>query len=255
MALRLHVDAAVAVHAEGVLDAVDVLGGRQQADHVGAAEDQRLAVPPALVAIGRFYDGSYEWRWHRAGVSRPRATAPRGSSATSRRSPARRTRSRARRSAATPTRPTTATRSTTSRRALRASSASTVSEDPVGTLVARNRPPRRAGLRDRLALRLEPERRQVRRHDGRRHGARGLPAERRARARPAAAADLLPRGGGLGLRADAARQPDHRAARHRGGAARARSARSTTAAASGSTPRRPATSPSAGASRSTCSTT
>ena len=63
-----------------------------------------------------------------------------------------------------------------------------VSEDPVGTLVARNRPAGRAGVRDRLALRLEPQRRQVRRHDGRRHRARGLPAERRARARPAAAA-------------------------------------------------------------------
>ena len=80
---------------------------------------------------------------------------------------------------------------------------------------------RRARVRDRLALRLEPERRQLRRHDGRRHGARGLPAERGARARPAAAADLVPRGGGLRLRADAARQPDHAAARDRGGPARA----------------------------------
>ena len=80
---------------------------------------------------------------------------------------------------------------------------------------------RRAGVRDRLALRLEPERRQVRRHDGRRHRARGLPPERGARPRPAAAADLVPRGGGLGLRPDAARQPDRGAARHRGGAERA----------------------------------
>ena len=77
---------------------------------------------------------------------------------------------------------------------------------------------RRAGLRRRLALRLQPERRQVRRHDGRRHGARGLPPERGARPRAAAAARLVPRGGGLRLRADAPRQPDHRAAGHRGGA-------------------------------------
>ena len=113
---------------------------------------------------------------------------------------------------------------------------------------------RRAGFRHRLALRLEPERRPLRRHDGRRHRPRGLPAERGARARPAAPADLVPRGGGLRLRPDAARQPDHGAARDRGGAARRRSARSTTAAASGSTRRRPGTNPSAGASRSTCST-
>ena len=93
-----------------------------------------------------------------------------------------------------------------------------VSEDPVGTLVAAQPAAGRAGVRDRLALRLEPKRRQVRRHDGRRHRARGLPAQRRARPRSAAAADLLPRGGGIGLRADAARQPDHAAARDRGGA-------------------------------------
>ena len=48
MPLRLHVHAAEAVHAEGVLDAVDVLGGREQPDHVRAAEDQGLLVPPAL---------------------------------------------------------------------------------------------------------------------------------------------------------------------------------------------------------------
>ena len=48
MPLRLHVDAAEAVHAEGVLDAVDVLAGGEEADHVAAAQDQRLAVPPAL---------------------------------------------------------------------------------------------------------------------------------------------------------------------------------------------------------------
>ena len=50
MALRLHVDAAEAVHPEGVLDAVDVLGRGEQPDHVRAAEDQRLAVAPALHA-------------------------------------------------------------------------------------------------------------------------------------------------------------------------------------------------------------
>ena len=114
---------------------------------------------------------------------------------------------------------------------------------------------RRAGLRHRLALRLEPERRQVRRDDGRRHGARGLPAERRARARPAAAADLLPRGGGLGLRADAAREPDHAPARHRGGAPRDVPRRRRRPQLLGARRPTPATSPSAGASRSTCSTT
>ena len=36
MALRLHVDAAEAVHTKCVLDAVDVLGRREQADHVRA---------------------------------------------------------------------------------------------------------------------------------------------------------------------------------------------------------------------------
>ena len=77
---------------------------------------------------------------------------------------------------------------------------------------------RPAGVRDRLALRLEPERRPLRRDDGRHDRARGLPAERRARARPAAAADLVPRGGGLRLRPDAARQPDHGPARDGGGA-------------------------------------
>ena len=46
--LRLHVHAPQAVHAEGVLDAVDVLRRREQADHVRAPEDQRLAIAPAL---------------------------------------------------------------------------------------------------------------------------------------------------------------------------------------------------------------
>ena len=48
MALRLHVDAPEPVHPERVLDAVDILGGREQPDHVRAAEDERLTVPPAL---------------------------------------------------------------------------------------------------------------------------------------------------------------------------------------------------------------
>ena len=80
---------------------------------------------------------------------------------------------------------------------------------------------RREGLRHRVALRLEPKRRQVRRDDGRRHGARGLQAERGARPRPAAPAHLVPGGGGIRLRTDAARKPDHRPAGDRGGAARA----------------------------------
>ena len=58
-----------------------------------------------------------------------------------------------------------------------------------GRHARRAQPPAgRARLRDRLALRLEPQRRQLRRHDGRRHRARGLPAERGARPRPAAPA-------------------------------------------------------------------
>jgi hypothetical protein len=40
--------AAEPVHAVGVLDAVVVLGRREQADHVRAAQDQRLLVPPRL---------------------------------------------------------------------------------------------------------------------------------------------------------------------------------------------------------------
>ena len=51
-------------------------------------------------------------------------------------------------------------------------------QDPVGTLIASNVAARRARLRRRLALRLEPQRRQVRRHARRLHGARGLPAGR-----------------------------------------------------------------------------
>ncbi len=95
-----------------------------------------------------------------------------------------------------------------------------VYEDP-GRDARRAQPAaRRAGLRRRLSLRLEPQRRQVRRHDGRRHRARGLPPERGARPRPAAPAHLLPRGGRLRLRANAARQPDHAPAGDRGGAAR-----------------------------------
>ena len=131
---------------------------------------------------------------------------------------ARTTRCRARRSAATRTRRRTATRSTTSRARSR-SSASTVYRGSVGTLVARNRPAGRARRSGSARTATRTATAAVRRHAGRRHGARGLPAERGARARPAAAADLVPRGGGLGLRPDAAREPDHAAARDRGGAA------------------------------------
>ena len=220
--------------------------GRQQADHVRPAEDQRLAVPPALrhgpTLRLTSHDGSSVSGAHG------------GSSATSRRSPGPTTRSRdeaIRRYAYTDVYRNTLDYFARELEAI----GFAVEEDAVGTLFARNRPKGEPVFGDRLALRLEPERRQVRRDDGRRHRARGLPAERRARPRPAAAADLVPRGGGLGLRADAARQPDHRAARHRGGPARALPLDRRRRAASGSTPRRPATSPSAGASARTCSTT
>ena len=79
----------------------------------------------------------------------------------------------------------------------------------------------RAGVRNRLALRLQPQRRPLRRDDGRRHCPGGLPPQRRGRARPAAPADLVPGGGGLRLRPDAARQQDRRAAGRRGGSPRA----------------------------------
>ena len=92
-----------------------------------------------------------------------------------------------------------------------------ISLRPVGTLVA-GIARQGARLRHRVALRLQPKRRQVRRDDGRRHRARGLPAERGARPRPAAPAHLVPGGGGVGLRADAAREPDHCPARDRRGA-------------------------------------
>ena len=129
-----------------------------------------------------------------------------------------------------------------------------VSEDPVGTLVARNRPRGEHGLRRRLPLRLEPQRRQVRRDDGRRHRAGGLPPERGARPRPAAPAHLVPRGGGLRLRADAARQPDHAPAGDRGGAARVVPRDRRRPQLLGARTRRPATSRSGGGSRSTSST-
>ena len=87
----------------------------------------------------------------------------------------------------------------------------TVEEDAVGNFLRAEPTEGRAGLRDRIALRLEPEWRQVRRDDGRGHRARGLPAEPRAGSRPAAPARLVPRGGGIRLRSDAPRQPDHRA--------------------------------------------
>jgi hypothetical protein len=52
VALRLHVDAPEPVHPVRVLDAVDVLAGGQQADHVRPAENQGLAVAPALDLAG-----------------------------------------------------------------------------------------------------------------------------------------------------------------------------------------------------------
>ena len=113
---------------------------------------------------------------------------------------------------------------------------------------------RRAGVRHRLALRLEPERRPLRRDDGRRHRARGLPPERRARPRPAVPARLVPRGGGLGLRPDAAREPDHAAARHRGGPPRALPRDRRRAELLGARRGGRATSPRAGGSRSRSST-
>ena len=115
------------MHPEGVLDAVDVLGRREQADHVRPAEDQRLAVPPALRHAPTL-------RSHRRWIS-----ARSASSGTSRRSPGPTTRSPTRRSAATPTRTSTGGRSTTSCASWRRS-ASTSRRTPVGTLVARNRP-------------------------------------------------------------------------------------------------------------------
>src|SRR5215213_4709354 len=48
VALRLHVVAALAVHAVGVLDARVVLVGPQQTHHIRAAEYEGLAVPPTL---------------------------------------------------------------------------------------------------------------------------------------------------------------------------------------------------------------
>src|SRR5829696_4443473 len=48
VALGFHVDPPEPVHAEGVLDAVVVLGRGHQPHHVRAAENQRLTVPPAL---------------------------------------------------------------------------------------------------------------------------------------------------------------------------------------------------------------
>ena len=49
VALGIHVEAALAVHPVGLLDAGDVLGRRHEPHHVRAAQDQGLAVPPALV--------------------------------------------------------------------------------------------------------------------------------------------------------------------------------------------------------------
>ena len=79
---------------------------------------------------------------------------------------------------------------------------------------------RRARVRRRVALRLQPQRRQVRRHARRLHGARGLPPGHRGGRGAPPAPDLVPRGGGLRLRPDAARLAHHAAAGDRGGAAR-----------------------------------
>jgi hypothetical protein len=48
VAFRVHAKTTFAMHSIGLLDTADVLGGRQQPDHVGAAQDQRLAVAPAF---------------------------------------------------------------------------------------------------------------------------------------------------------------------------------------------------------------
>ncbi len=163
--------------------------------------------------------------------------------------------SRTRRSVATPTRRSTAARSTTSTRELEA------------TRVRRRRGPGRARswrATDRQARRSSESARTATRtataarYDGTMGVVTALEVCRlnvELGPRSAAAADLVPRGGGLGLRADAARQPDHAPACRTRTTCASTSARSTTVAASGSTPRRPATSRPAGASRSTCSTT
>src|SRR5439155_26040219 len=47
--LRVHVEPTLAVHAVGLFDTLDVLRRRDETHDVGAAEDQRLAIAPALV--------------------------------------------------------------------------------------------------------------------------------------------------------------------------------------------------------------
>ena len=51
VALRIHVVAALAMHAVGLLDPRDVFGRREQAHHVVSAQDQGLLAPPALHAV------------------------------------------------------------------------------------------------------------------------------------------------------------------------------------------------------------
>ena len=48
VALGVHVEAALAMHAVGLLDARDVLGWRDQTHHVGSAQNQGFLAPPAL---------------------------------------------------------------------------------------------------------------------------------------------------------------------------------------------------------------
>ena len=141
------------------------------------------------------------------------------SSATSRPSRAPTTRSPTARSAATPTPTSTATRSRTSRRELERIGFS-VWHDPVGTLIASNVAPARPAFG--VGSHCDSNR-----NGGKYDGTLGvctalevcrLAAE--SGEGPASAADLVPRGGGLRLRPDAARLADHAAARQRGGAAR-----------------------------------
>ncbi len=81
--LRLHVDPTQPVHAERVLDAVVVLGRRQQPDHVRAAQDERLAVSPALGHGRRARRRGASSRCSASTSSRkPRRAAPRPSSRT-----------------------------------------------------------------------------------------------------------------------------------------------------------------------------
>src|SRR5581483_6651537 len=46
--LRIHIEAALSMHPVGLFDASVVLRRREQAHHLGAAQDQRLAMTPTL---------------------------------------------------------------------------------------------------------------------------------------------------------------------------------------------------------------